>query len=91
MYNYLITQCSFSLAYSSLTVFYIVSIRRCGGLQIRRLLVAGCFSCGILGCDSISGILIPASVFDCIQGFDASLATASHAGHGAGVASSLVS
>lgn len=64
------------------TVFYFASIRRCGGLRIRRLLLAGCFFCGILGCDSISGISIPASMFGCIQVFDLSLATASHAGYG---------
>ena len=51
-------------------VRYIVSISRCGGLRIRRLLLVGCSSCGILGCDSTSGDSIPASVFGCIGGFD---------------------
>ena len=53
-------------------------MRRCGGLRIRRLLLAGCFSFGILGCDSTSGVSVPASVFGCIQGFNSSLATAFH-------------
>ena len=66
-----------------------VSIRCCGGLRIRRLLPAGCSSCRILGCDSISDVSIPASVFGCIQVFDLSLTTAFHAGHGAGDASSV--
>ena len=63
---------------------------RCDGLQIRRLHLVGCSSSGILGCDSISGVSIRVSVFGCLRGFDLSLATASHAGHGAGDAFSVV-
>ena len=73
------------------TVRYILSISRCGGLRVRRLLLVGFFSCGILGCDSTSGDSIPASAFGYIRGFDSSsLAIVSHVGHGAEDASSLV-
>ena len=70
---------SFNL-WSAWQYHHTVSIRRWDGLRIRRLLLSGLYSCGISGCDSISGLSIPASVFGCIQEFYSSVPSATMLG-----------